>query len=321
MEYLELTISTSGAGIDTVAALLTAAGFDDLVLEDQTQFESFLEDNRAYWDYIDENLQSQLQGLSRIKLYLPTEDTGELERLRNLLADMKAVHGDSLGSLELTVTPLAPTDWEESWKDNYPPQAIGSRLMVLPCWRSASEAGDRLPVILDPGLTFGTGAHPSTQMVMEFMENMELSGKHCLDLGSGSGILSIAALRLGAETATGVDIDPKAEDIARENAAYNGFHAPEFTALTGNVTGDRKLMQRLSGEQYALVLVNIVADVIIALAPVLPAFMQADTTLLLSGILDSREADVIAAIEKENLTVIDRKAREDWRCLKVRKRP
>ena len=192
--------------------------------------------------------------------------------------------------------------------------------MVLPCWHDPAEAGDRLPVILDPGLTFGTGAHPSTQMVMEFMETMDLTGKDCLDLGSGSGILSIAALRLGAGTATGVDIDPKAEDIARENAGYNGYAAPEFVALTGNVTADRKLMKRLAEGRYTLVLVNIVADVIIALAPVLPVFLQADTTLLLSGILDSREADVIAALQHENLTVVERKEREDWRCLKVRKR-
>ncbi len=316
MEYLELTVSTADADIEAVAAALTAGGFEDLVLEDQAEFESFLEDNRAYWDYIDEQLQSHLQGLSQIKLYLPKEDTQGLERLKTLLQTLQE---QDYGTLELTVKPLAETNWEESWKDNYPPQPVGQRLLVLPCWLAQEQTEGRLPVILDPGLTFGTGAHPSTQMVMEFMEELDLTGKNCLDLGSGSGILSITALRLGAKTATGVDIDPKAENIARENAAYNGFAHPEFTALTGNVTADRKLMSRLCQQSYDLVLVNIVADVIIGLAPVLPQFLQQDSVLLLSGILNTRLEDVLAALKKENLTVVDQKSREDWRCLKVRK--
>ena len=197
------------------------------------------------------------------------------------------------------------------------PQPVGEKLIVLPYWIQDSQ--DRIPVILDPGLTFGTGAHPSTQMVMEFMEALDLQNKNCLDLGSGSGILSIAALRLGAKTAVGVDIDPKAEDIARENAAYNGFSAPQFTALTGNVTENKKLMNRLREDSYDLVLVNIVADVIIGLAPILPGFLQKNSHLLLSGILDTRLDDVRRAIEDAGLTIVEQKAKEDWRSLKVRK--
>ena len=317
MEYLELTIAAVSRGIDTLASALTAGGFADLVIEDQAEFESFLDENRAYWDYIDEKLQAQLEGLSQIKLYLEKEDTAGLSRLEKLLQSLKQQYGDSLGSLELTVTSLAPVDWEESWKDNYPPQPVGEKLIVLPYWRDDHQ--NRIPIILDPGLTFGTGAHPSTQMVMEFMEEIDLQGKNCLDLGSGSGILSIAALRLGAKSATGVDIDPKAEDIARENAAYNNFSAPEFTALTGNVTADKNLMSRLRKEHYDLVLVNIVADVIISLAPILPQFLEEGSILLLSGILDTRLEDVRQAIEKAGLSIVAVKAKEDWRSLKVRK--
>ncbi len=317
MEYLELTISAVSRGIDALSAALTAGGFADLVIEDQAEFESFLDENRAYWDYIDEKLQSQLEGLSQIKLYLEKEDESGLAKLEALLEALKEQHGDSLGSLELTVTPLAPVDWEESWKDNYPPQPVGEKLIVLPYW--IEDAQNRIPIILDPGLTFGTGAHPSTQMVMEFMEELDLQDKNCLDLGSGSGILSIAALRLGAKAAVGVDIDPKAEDIARENAAYNGFSSPRFTALTGNVTENKKLMNRLREDSYDLVLVNIVADVIIGLAPILPGFLQENSHLLLSGILDTRLEDVRRAIENAGLTIVQQKAKEDWRSLKVRK--
>ena len=255
MAWLEFTIETTPQSIDSAVTALSARGFSDLVIEDQSEFETFLEENRAYWDYIDEGLQKKLQGLSRIK------------------------------------------------------QEIGDRIVVLPYWL-AEESTDRLKVILDPGLTFGTGAHPSTQMVMEVMENVVKPGFHCLDLGSGSGILSIAALRLGAETAVGIDIDPKAEDIARENAAYNGFAAPAFTALTGNVTEDTALMDTLAANRYDLVLVNIVADVIIGLAPVLPHFLNESSTLICSGILDTRLSDVLDA-----LTVTATKAKDDWRCV------
>jgi ribosomal protein L11 methyltransferase len=179
---------------------------------------------------------------------------------------------------------------------------------------------DRRKIILDPGLTFGTGAHPSTQMVMEFMEKLVHPGAKCLDLGSGSGILSIAALRLGASSAIGVDIDPKAENIARENAAYNGFAAPEFTAMTGNVTEDKAMMEQLAAAEYDIVLVNIVADVIIGLSPVLPHFLKENSLLLCSGILDTRLADVTAALERAGLTVTDIHAKEDWRSLCAKRR-
>ena len=155
---------------------------------------------------------------------------------------------------------------------------------------------------------------------MEVMEDTVRPGASCLDLGSGSGILSIAALRLGAATAVGVDIDPKAEDIARQNAAYNGFAAPEFTALTGNVTGDKALMQKLQQRRYDLVLVNIVADVIISLAPVLPCFLDEKSTLICSGILDSRLPEVLCALEQAGLTVTQTLAKEDWRCVRAKRR-
>ena len=309
MAWLEITIDTAAEKINSVVTVLTARGFADLVIEDQEEFETFLEENKAYWDYIDEEFQEKLQGLSHIKLYLEDTDTAAMARLEKALAELK---------LSMTVAPLAEVDWEESWKENYPPQEVGEKIVVLPYWLADQET-DRVKVILDPGLTFGTGAHPSTQMVMEKMEAVVKPGFKCLDLGSGSGILSIAALRLGAASAVGIDIDPKAEDIARENAAYNGFGSPRFTALTGNVTEDRELMTRLAAEEYDLVLVNIVADVIIGLAPVLPNFLTEKSTLICSGILDVRLEEVCAALTQAGLTVTAVKEKEDWRSVTARK--
>ena len=306
MAWLEITIPTTAQSIAPVANALTAGGFPDLVIEDQAEFELFLEENREYWDYIDESLQQKLEGLSNVKLYLETGDDAGMDRLTAIV--------ERLG-LSMNVAALPEVDYEESWKDSYPPQPIGKSLLVLPYWLSDTDTAGRKPVILDPGLTFGTGAHPSTQMVMEAMEQLVQPGDHCLDLGSGSGILSIAALRLGAADAIGIDIDPKAEDIARENAGYNGFAAPEFTALTGNVTADKALMERLSEREYGVVLVNIVADVIIGLAPTLPAFLTESSRLICSGILDTRLEDVTAALTAAGLRITQIRQKEDWRCL------
>lgn len=310
MAWLEVTLSTVGKDVQSVAAALTARGFSDLVIEDQAEMESFLEENRAYWDYIDEAFQEKLRGLSRIRLYLESGDSEALSALERLAREL---------DLPLTGKPLPDTDWEEDWKNNYPPQKVGSRFLVLPCWLADTDPEGRLPVILDPGLTFGTGAHPSTQMAMEAMERAVKPGARCLDLGSGSGILSIAALRLGAKSAVGVDIDPKAEDAARENAGYNGYAVPEFTALTGNVLEDRALMERLTAMEADVVLVNIVADVIIALAPVFPVLLGRESTLILSGILDTRLPDVTAALAEHGLTVTAVREKEDWRCVTARR--
>ena len=316
MYYLEVCVNTAPAAIETLAALLGDAGFENMVIEDQSELEGFLEDNKAYWDYIDEKLQSELEGLCRVRLFVENTDTEGLERLKAFIADLKENDPEHFyGSLEVTVKALPEVDWMEAWKDNYPAQPIGDKLIVLPYWLAGSDESGRLPVVLDPGLTFGTGYHPSTRMVMKKMEKFVKKGSNCLDLGSGSGILSIAALRLGAQSAVGVDIDPKAEDAARENAGYNGFSAPEFAALTGNVLSDKKLMARLQDSRYDVVLVNIVADVIIGLAPVLPDFMDEGTTLICSGILDSRLQDVADALKKAGLTVTEQAQMEEWRCL------
>ena len=309
MAWLEITLKTEPKKIGSAVTVLTARGFSDLVIEDQAEFEAFLEENRSCWDYIDEELQQKLQNLSNIKLYLEDTDTAGMKRL-------EAVAGEL--ALPMEVAPLPDTDWEESWKDNYPPQEVGETLVVLPYWMEDYET-DRKKIILDPGLTFGTGAHPSTRMVMQVMERSLTPGAGCLDLGSGSGILSLTALRLGAKTAVGVDIDPKAEDIARENAAYNGFGAPEFTALTGNVTQDRELMEQLARGSYDFVLVNIVADVIIGLSPVLPRLLTEKSLLICSGILDTRLEDVTAALEAVGLTVTGILSQEDWRCVTARR--
>lgn len=322
MQYLEVTIKTTSAGIELTAEALTAMGYDSLVIDDQKEYQRFLEANRACWDYIDEALAKHLEGLSQIKLYLEYDEqaVGKLDEIRQgLLALRQRCPGKELGPLTVSAAPLDEEDWANSWKKHYPPQFIGRNLCVLPYWMDQEQAQGRLPIILDPGLTFGTGSHPSTQMCMAALETHLDPDSRVVDLGSGSGILSIAALRLGARTAVGVDIDPKAEDMARENAAYNGFGPERFRAFTGDVAGNRSALESLGGG-YDLALVNIVADVILALCPVLPEIVRPGGLVICSGILDVRLEEVRRGLEYRGLTIVEEHAQEDWRCLVARRK-
>ena len=321
MEWLELTIQTASGGIEMVAAALTLWGYDSFVLDDEAEFEDFLDHNRDYWDYVDEELASNMKGLSRIRLYLEDGPAAmeQVAQLRSQLASLREVWPDTdLGPLTVSLANLREEDWENNWKQYYQPIPIGERLLVVPEWLHPENPEGRIPVVLDPGMIFGTGNHASTRMCMQELERLVRGGERVLDLGSGSGILSITALLLGAATATGVDIDPKAEDAARENAGYNGFTAPEFTALTGDVTADPKLMAALRETENDLVLVNIVADVIIRLSALLPAFLRSGGELLCSGILDSRLEDVTAALENAGIQILETKAEAEWRSLRAR---
>ena len=314
MQWLELTIQTSSAGIDLVAERLTVLGYDSFIIDDQADFDDFLENNKQYWDYVDEDLARRMQGVSQIRLYLE-DGPSAMEEVSSLRSQMLLLRSQypkaELGTLEISLANLQDEDWENNWKQYYQPLPIGEKLLVVPQWLTPENPEGRLPVLLDPGMIFGTGAHASTQMCMIALEQAVHGGETVIDLGSGSGILSITALLLGASHATGVDIDPKAEDIARENAAINGLGADRFTAVTGDVIADNAMMERLSGE-YDLVLANIVADVIIPLSPLVPRFLKADGLFICSGILEQRLDEVKAAIVKAGLEIVSVRMIEDW---------
>ena len=193
-----------------------------------------------------------------------------------------------------TPSPLTDNDWAYSWqKYYYKPLEVGRRLYVVPEWmRDEPVPEGRSPLYLNPGLTFGTGSHASTQLCLEGVEEHTLTGRPVLDLGCGSGILSIAALCLGASTAAAVDIDPKAVDVAYENAALNGIGRDRYTVRAGDILSDRALAAQLACQRYHLVLANIVADVIIPLSAQVPALLAEDGVFLCSGIIDTRAHEV-----------------------------
>lgn len=324
MDWLELTIRTASSGIELLCATLTEADFDSFVIDDQAEFQTFLETSRDYWDYVDDALQDKMRGLSQIRLYLSSEEAPErTAALRALLAELPARYpACDFGPLTIAFQSLPDEDWSTSWMRHYRPLPVGRRFTVVPQWMTPENLGDRLPIILDLGLTFGTGEHASTQMCMTAMEDLIVGGERVADLGSGSGILSIAALRLGAAEAVGVDVDPAAEHIARDNAARNGFGAARFSAFTGNVVTDTELMRALSARGgYDLVCANIVAGVIVRLVTVVPTLLKAGGHFLCSGILAEREREVREAIEATGLRVVSADHTDGWCCLTAQLSP
>ena len=322
MEWLELTIDSASRGIGLLEAALTLNGYDSFIIDDEDEFHSFLETNRDYWDIVDEELENSLVGVSRVRLYLEDRPDApeEIARLRELLAGLLEAWPEAgLGSLRLSLANVKDEDWENNWKQYYQPIPIGKRLLVVPKWMEPDRSEGRIPVLLDPGMIFGTGAHASTQMCMLRLEELIRGGEEVLDLGSGSGILSITALRLGAGHAIGVDVDPKAEDIARENAAINGLGADRFTAVTGNVITGQAELESLFAKTYDVVCMNIFADVIIPMAAVLPRFMTENTKLICSGVLENRYDEVRAAIEAAGLRITGLQTMNDWCCFTAQK--
>jgi len=310
--WLEVTLPVPAEKLDRVCDTLSANGMTGLVVEEEGEFLRFLEQNRQYWDYVDEELAKRMKGASRVKFYVPDTEEGQRE-LRGYLAGLEEYEPQTVS--------LREEDWATSWQKYYQPIPVGKRIYIVPEWMRGKEVPDnRAPLYLNPGLTFGTGSHPTTQLCLELLEDVVSEGDKVLDLGCGSGILGIAALGLGAAHVTGVDIDPKAVDVAYENAAMNGIGRDRLTVLAGNVLGDAKLAARLEPGKNRVVLANIVSDVIIPLSAVAGSFMTEDGVFLTSGIIDTRADEVQAAIEANGFVIKKRLERSGWCAFRAEKK-
>ncbi len=307
--WLEVTLPVPADRLDGVCSVLTANGMTGLVVEEEGDFLRFLEQNRQYWDYVDEDLARRMKGASRVKFYVPDNQEGQ-EQLRRTLTGLE--------EYEPQIVSLREEDWATSWQKYYRPIQVGKRVYIVPDWMRGEPAPQgRTPLYLNPGLTFGTGAHPTTQLCLELLEDVLRPGDKVLDLGCGSGILAIAALALGASRAVGVDIDPKAADVAFENAALNGIGDDRLSVYAGDVLADGKLAARLGPGQNRVVLANIVADVIIPLSAKAGEFMTGDGVFLTSGIIEGRQDEVKAALEQNGFAVTRHLGRGGWHAFQA----
>ena len=313
MKWLEVHIDTNHTGLDSLVAFLSAQGVDGVVIDDETDFHDFLENNRQYWDYVDEDLEKNMQGKSRVTFYLEDTEDGyaQLGSIRIALAQYRQTHTNH-GTLLMTLDNLQDSDWENNWKQYYKPMEIGERLIVIPEWLQAETRG-RVPLILNPGLTFGTGSHATTRLCLKALEKTVKDGDRALDLGCGSGILSIAALKLGAQTAFACDIDEKCKTVAYENAALNGIDPSVYQVEIGDILSNSRLREKI-GTGYQVVLANIVADVIIALAPAIRPLLAEDGVFICSGIIDDRAEEVAGKLKEAGLVIEETHSAEGWFC-------
>ena len=318
MQWIEVSVPTRSDEIDDVCAQLAELGAGGMVVEDEADFQDFLGHNHQYWDYVDEDLEASMKGKSRITFYLPADGDGfdQLAHLRTALQGFKDAHAGKYGTLLMTLENLKDADWENNWKQYYKPMEIGERLLVIPEWEQENVKGQakyagKVPLILEPGLTFGTGSHATTRLCLTALEEAVHGVETVLDLGCGSGILSIAALRLGAVSAKAVDIDDKCLTVAYENAALNGIGKDRYTVLVGDVLSNGALREALGGG-YDVVVANIVADVIIGLAPMVRQFLKPGGLFLCSGIIDTRAGEVADALRQNGWEIETTRSGEGW---------
>lgn len=301
MRYIEVTVDTPADELDLRCEQMNAMGAGGFVIENEADFQSFLANNRQYWDYVDDELERSFAGVSRIKCYLTDDEAG-----LNTLARIRAAYG-AVGTAY-----VADSDWENNWRQYYKPIETGKKLVVVPEWEEIPADG-RLPLRLDPGLIFGTGSHATTRMCLEALEDCAAPGKLVLDLGCGSGILGIGALVLGADSCLGCDIDPKAPDVVMSNAALNSIGADRLAARAGDIIADAALRAEFGGG-YGIVLANIVSDVIIPLSAYVPGFMASDGVFITSGIIEGRQDEVRCAMEENGLRVTGHRSMDEWHC-------
>lgn len=301
-KWIEASVNAGGAP-EAVCETLEGLGITGYMIEDDQDFHRFLEQNTQYWDFVDEALEKDFSGTSRVKFWL--EDSDESSAL---LAKLQ-----KLGLSPETKT-VEDADWENSWRDYYKPVEIGEKLVIVPEWEQAET--DRVPVVLDPGLLFGTGTHATTRMCLKAAENYAGPGRTALDIGCGSGILGIAAAVLGCEGVTAADIDEKAPEVVGANAELNGCRE-KFTVYAGDVIADSRLRKKM-GTGYDIVFANIVADVILALAPHVRGFMAEGAVFICSGIIDGREQEVEQGLIAAGFTIENHRNEEEWHCFECR---
>ncbi len=311
MNWLQVAIETTTEGIDKVCEALTSVGVVGFEIEDKDDFNTFLEENRQSWDYVDEDLYNEKQGPTRVKIYIE-ENEKTPEMLASIKTALKKIACEEYGSLEMTMENMAQEDWENNWRQYFKPIYVGDNIIIKPHWEEVEDAEGKLVFEIDPGMTFGSGQHETTRMCVEALEKVVAKGNTVADLGCGSGILSVISLLLGARYAYAVDIDPNCEKIAYENAALNNIGKDIYKVECGNVLNDKNLCDKLANEKYDVVVANIVADVIIPLSKKVRSFMKEGAYFITSGIIDFRKGDVEAALLENGFEIIETKHDGDW---------
>ena len=318
MDWIQVSIFTTSDGIEPVSGRLYRAGVTGIEIEDEKDFKDFLENNKQYWDYVDDELIKEKEGETKVKIYVSNNTAGHeiLSEVRSAMLELKAMDKTGeFGRLDIELENMNEEDWANNWKKYFHPIPIGERIMIKPEWEELKEETDRLIFTINPGMSFGTGTHETTQLCLEALEKHIVPGCSMLDLGCGSGILSIISLMLGADEAYAVDIDPNAVDISRQNAELNNIDKEKYHVMAGDINRDKNVIDFISKREYDVVAANIVADVIIFLAPAAKRYMKPGGVFIVSGIIADREDEVKDTLIQNGFEIEAIHRRKDWRSM------
>ena len=323
MQWIETNIYTTTDGIEPLCGRLYAVGLNGVQITDAADFNDFIENETQYWDYIDESLEPLKTCETRVTVYLTDDPDGRelLSHIRGTVAELKALDAEgTFGRLAIELSGINEEDWANNWKKYYKPFTLGKKLLIKPEWEQLEESQSQGKVVLsmNPGHLFGTGTHHSTQLCMVELEKYVRKGDRVLDLGCGSGILSILSLLLGAESAVAVDIDPAAPATAMETLSMNGISPDRYSVLVGNVIDDGALREKIGGD-YDVVVANIVADVIIAMSRTAYSQTRRGGVFITSGIIGPRADEVKNALTEAGFEISDIHEQSDWVCITANK--
>ncbi len=311
MNWTEVNIYTTTEGIDPVCGCLLGIGVTGFAIRDSKDFEEFLNDKTGNWDYIDDDLMNLRDCETCVTVYLP-DDLQGADMLSALRSEMSALkirdENKAFGRLAVELANVCEEDWANNWKQYFKPLTVGEKLVVKPSWEDYSG---RTILEIDPASSFGTGQHNTTQLCLELIEKNLCNGDRLLDLGCGSGILSIAAVLLGAEKVTAVDISQNSVETAKENASKNNIAADKYTAYCGDIISDNTLVEKI-GSGFDIIAANIVADVLIAMSPLFEKFVKNGGTLILSGIITERADEVIEAMKSKGYALSEIREKDGW---------
>ena len=315
MDWIKVTVYTTTEGIEPVSGRMMQLGITGLVIEDENEFNDFLEETKDAWDYVDENLIQKMSGETRVIAYISDDVSGRelLSAIKSTMCELSDMDTDKkFGRLTVELEGTKTEDWANAWKQYFHAMEIGEKILVKPQWEELREPTDRVVFNINPGMSFGTGSHETTQLCLTQLEKYITPDCCMLDLGCGSGILSVVSLLLGAKEAVAVDIDPNCIDTAYENSDMNGIDRDRYTVISGNVLTDPDVKEIISKHKYEVVAANIVADVIIGLAPAARLYMKEGGVFITSGIIDGRQEEVKSALIDEGFEVVAMDRRKDW---------
>lgn len=317
MEWIEVAVATTGEGVEPVFGVLLSCGVTGAQIIDDVEMIRFLEDNPLTWDYLDESLREHPDENAYVIFYLTPglEGNESLQLIKAHLASLRQMSlGFSVGSLSLRCKTVDDESWLHEWKKHYKPFRIGRSVVIKPFWEAyAAQPGD-IVFTIDPGAVFGTGLHQTTQLCIEALERFYAPGGIMLDIGCGSGILSVIALLLGMDSAVACDFDPAAMLAAKENVLKNPVDPSRYTVITGDILNDDTLVETIKQQSYEVITANIVADVVISLSSFVGDFLKPGGVFIVSGIITARVEDVTTALTANGFQVIACFERDGWYC-------